>query len=352
MVFVLGSGLLAFLVAGLGLLACGLPAAWIPWLSASAPLLSAAGIALPVAGLVMAISGHDFTSDLRYVGRSLEQMLRQDQVGQSPGARTLDEVGRLTVAFDELRSHFQQTLAQEREARREAEAAEHYQTEFLRAVSHELRTPLNALLGFTDILLSQIDGPLTPSQREDLTIIRASGRHLLALFDDLLDLSAAASGQLSLHLRPVEVLPVLRGVRDELLGQLRDKPVDVRLEEDDSLPTIQADPKRLRQLLGNVAGNALRMTAEGHVTLRAQERDGFVCFEIEDTGPGLGDVAPAALFEEWGQGEGERRRTGGAGLGLSITRHLVELHGGRIRAHSEDDSGATFVICLPITGPT
>jgi len=352
MVMVISAGLLAFVVAGLGLVACGLPMAWIPWMSAAAPLLSAAVIALPVAGLTMAVSGHDFTSDLRYVGRSLEQMLRQDQVGPSPGVRTLDEVGRLTVAFDELRSHFQRTLAQERKARREAEVAEVYQTEFLRAISHELRTPLNALLGFTDILLSEIDGPLTESQREDLTIIRASGRHLLALFDDLLDLSAAASGRLSLRLETVDLSVVLRDVRDELLGQVRDKPVEVRLEIDRDLPPLRADPKRLRQLLGNVAGNALRMTAEGHVALRACVRDGFICVDVADTGPGLGDVPPAALFEEWGQAEGERRRTGGAGLGLAISRHLVELHGGRIRAHSDSGVGSTFVICLPFEGPT
>jgi len=351
MLLVLSSGLVAFGAAAVGLADFGLPSAWLPWLSASAPLLSAAAIALPVGGLMMAVSGHDLTSDLRHVGQALGHMLRDDQLGEAPAIRSLDEVGRLTQAFAELREHFRRVLAQARDARREAEEAEQYQAEFLRAVSHELRTPLNALLGFTEILLSEIDGPLSPSQREDLAIIRASGYHLLELFDDLLDLSAAASGRLSLRLQEVDVEKVILQVRSEVLGQVQDKPVAVRADVEANLPRVVADPKRLHQILGNLAGNALRMTAEGAVILRAWRSDETLCLEVEDTGPGLGDIRPEDLFVEWEQGEGERRRGAGAGLGLAITKHLVGLHGGRIHAHSVPGEGTTFVVHLPIAGP-
>jgi len=352
MLLVLSSGLVAFAAAGIGLAEVELPASWVPWLTAAAPLISAAAIALPVAGLMMAVSGLDFTADLRNVGQGLERMLREDEVGGAPGVRTLDEVGRLTQAFAELRAHFQVTLAQEREARLAAEEAEQYQEEFLRAVSHELRTPLNALLGFTEILLSEIDGPLSASQREDLGIIRASGYHLMGLFDDLLDLSAAASGRLALRVESVDVAQVIKRVRGELLGQVRDKPVAIRMEVEEHLPRLVADPKRLHQILGNLAGNALRMTAEGSVVLRALLRDETICLEVEDTGPGLGDIRPEHLFEEWHQGEEESRRGRGAGLGLAITKHLVDLHGGRISARSQPGQGTTFIVCLPLEGPS
>ena len=127
-------------------------------------------------------------------------------------------------------------------------------------MSHELRTPLNAVLGFADVLLEEIDGPLSDAQREDLEIIRNAGKHLVDLFNDVLDLSAAASGNLSLTRRLVQIQPILEVVARTLRGQLTDESVSISVKVPPNLPRVLGDPTRLRQVFANLVGNAVKFT--------------------------------------------------------------------------------------------
>ncbi len=304
-----------------------------------------AAAALLLGGLTMWISGCDFTDDLRFVNARIGAMVRDDAPVGSIPLRTLDELGSLVRSFETLRRDFGAVLERERELRRELERADAVKAEFLKAVSHELRTPLNSILGFADVLLAGIDGPLTEAQREDLAIIHSAGQHLLELFNDVFDLSAAVTDRLVLQPVRLKVGPLLEEVARELRGVRRDKPVRIVLDVDPDLPDVEADPKRLRQIITNLAGNALKFTDRGEVRLRARSAgDGWVGLEVVDTGPGIPEQVRDDIFIEFGQGPGRRR--GGAGLGLAIAKRLVDLHGGTLRLRSEVGRGSTFEVRL------
>jgi signal transduction histidine kinase len=218
----------------------------------------------------------------------------------------------------------------------------------MQTVSHELRTPLNSILGFTDVLWEEIDGPLNAAQKEDLAIIRNAGNHLMSLFNDVLDLSAAASGHLQLEFELVDVPALLEAVSSELGGLRRDRPVTVRSEAATGLPAVPADPKRLRQIVTNLGSNALKFTEQGEVVLGARLDGGWLRIEVRDTGPGIPPDEMSTVFEEFGQTVAEGKRRRGAGLGLAITRQLAELHGGEVSAESAPGEGSTFFVWLPL----
>ncbi len=309
--------------------------------------------ALVLGALTMWITGRDITDDLRFVDASIEAMVRDDAPGASIPLRSLDELGALVRSFEGLRRDFGAVLDRERELRRELERADAVKAEFLKAVSHELRTPLNAILGFADVLLEGIDGPLTDAQREDLEIVRSAGQHLLELFNDVFDLSAAVTGQLVLQPVRLKVGPVLEEVARELRGLRGDKPVRIVLDVEPGIPDVRADPKRLRQIVTNLASNALKFTERGEVRLRARaEDDHWLSLQVLDTGPGIPEGVRDEIFLEFGQGEGEAvaRRHGGAGLGLAISKRLTELHGGTLGLRSELGQGSVFEVRLPVWG--
>ncbi len=302
---------------------------------------------LCLAGLVAWVTSRHITGDVEYVTEGVGTMARRGTLRDPIPIRSLDEVGELTRRFEMLRSHFIGVLEREREARRRAEEADRYRTEFLTTVSHELRTPLNGILGFTDVLLNEIEGPLTTAQREDLQVIRASGAHLMRLFNDVLDLSAASSGHLRLDRGKVEVPPLLEGLAAELEGQTDGRSVAIRVQLGDDLPTVFADVDRLRRILTNLASNALKHTEQGEVVLAATADGDAVRFDVRDTGPGIPADQLPSLFEEFVQVGDERRRRGGAGLGLTISKQLAELHDGSLEVQSRVGEGSTFTVRIP-----
>lgn len=312
---------------------------------------AALGVALGAA-LAFAAS-RDFVGDLRFMALGVDALTRDDALTAVIPHRALDELGTLVRSFESLRQDFQHALYRERELRRDVERADAAKGAFLQAVSHELRNPLNSILGFADVLLSEIDGPLTAEQREDLRIIHTAGRHLVALFNDVLDLSAAASDLLRLERVDVDVGALLDEVAAELRGQRQGKRVEVKVEIERPLPTIRADPKRLRQIIENLGSNALKFTDEGEVCLGALTDGGRVIIRVRDTGVGISPEDRELIFAEFGQVvERQRsrrgRRGGGAGLGLAIAKTLAELHGGMISVASEPGVGSTFDVSLPI----
>lgn len=293
-----------------------------------------------------------FTSDVGDVARGVARLARQvdaRSVSQRPRAlpvRGFDELGSLLVAFDALQRELHGALRRERELHGQSRRVSRNNEEFLLAVSHELRTPLNAILGFAEVLLDEIDGPLDESQREDVRIIRSAGLHLRALFDDVLDLSAAASGHLRIERHAVSLEPLVRQVFAELAGQSK-AGVQLEVAVEGPLPPIVGDAKRLRQVVTNLAGNALKFTDEGFVraTLRATAR--HVVLDVEDTGVGMAPQALDKIFVEFDQ-LAPRQSRGGSGLGLAIAKELVELHGGDIVAESEEGEGSLFRVRLPL----
>ncbi|MEM7448065.1 MAG: ATP-binding protein [Myxococcota bacterium] len=262
--------------------------------------------------------------------------------------RSMDELGELAQQLESLRTRFIEGLAREREALQRAEEADRYKADFLTALSHELRTPLNAILGFADVLLNEIDGPISEGQREDLQIVKTAGVHLISLFNDVLDLSAATSGRLELVRQRVPLGPMLDETVALFAAQRGEKQRTLTIDRFPGLPDVDADPTRLRQILSNLTSNALKFTPEGSIVLRARPDRSWVLVEVQDTGVGIAPEEIPLIFQEFGQVRGESRRHRGTGLGLAITKQLVELHGGQVRVESRIGVGSTFSFSLPI----
>ena len=307
--------------------------------------------ALVLAAITAWLAGRDFSTDLLLVDDGLRAMIADDPPSPVSSIRTLDELGLLVHAFEDLRRSFEQALARESRLLREAETAEAMKGEFLQAVSHELRTPLNAILGFAEVLLGEIDGPLNPDQEQDLRIIRGAGEHLVALFNDVLDLSAAATDQLRLERTRVAPGAIVSQVAAELRGLRGSKNIDLVVEIEGDVPDLYADPKRLRQIVTNLGSNAIKFTDAGEVRLEVTRVEGAVEIRVSDTGIGIPEDALDRIFEEFDrfvESTPDRRRRGGAGLGLAIAKSLVELHGGWLQARSQVGVGSTFTVHLPI----
>jgi signal transduction histidine kinase len=300
------------------------------------------------AALVAFSLARDVHADVRFVRGRIVAMARakHQPTGKPVPVGSVDQVGLLTSAFNVLVERF---MAAERVYRQDLSGALAYDRDrsaFLAALSHELRTPLNAILGFTDVLLSEVDGPLVPEAKEALTIVRTSGGHLRALIGDVLDLSALESGELRLNLSQVDVFSIVTEVVRELRVTADAKGLDLVLSG--AGVEVHADEHRVRQIVSNVIGNAVTYTEAGHVFVRVDALPEEVSVRVTDTGPGIAEAEHEAIFQEYWQSSEARRRRAGTGLGLAITRRLAEMHGGRVELKSELGRGSTFRIILPI----
>ena len=304
-----------------------------------------------VAALVALSLARDVYADVTFVERRIAEMAQEsaDPAGKPVPVRSVDQVGLLAASFNVLVDRF---AAAEEAYRQDLTGAQNYDRErsaFLAALSHELRTPLNAILGFADVLLAEVDGPLSEDARESLSVIRSSGEHLRALIDDILDLSALESGELRLSSRAVDVYPIAQEVVREAGIAASAKGLTLELF---GKPAIAfADPRRVRQIIGNVVGNGIKFTSQGGVTVRVDPRDGGVSIAISDTGPGIASKDHEAIFREFFQTGEARRQRVGTGLGLAITRRLVQMHRGFIDLRSHLGKGSLFTIVLPSQAP-
>jgi len=217
-------------------------------------------------------------------------------------------------------------------------------------MSHELRTPLNSIIGYTELMLMGVS-EIDPETLEDVQAIYDNGKHLLRIINDILDLAKIEAGQMELEMEEVHIPALLDEVKTSNAGLLINKPVEILIEAEQDLPTVEADRVRLSQILNNLIGNAIKFTEEGNITLRAfgdTDDGGWVCLEVQDTGAGMSEEDLEEIFGRFKQGSSLTRRAEGTGLGLDITRHLVELHGGTIDVHSEPGKGSTFTVRLPV----
>jgi GAF domain-containing protein len=232
---------------------------------------------------------------------------------------------------------------------RQLEVASQHKSEFLANMSHELRTPLNAIIGFSEVLTDRMFGELNEKQEEYLKDIYASGTHLLSLINDILDLSKIEAGRMELELTDFHLPTAL----DNALMLVRERAgrrnIALQMSVDERLSEVQADERKIRQVVLNLLSNAIKFTPEGgRIEVGAVPRDGFVEVSVSDTGVGIAPEDQERVFEEFRQVGTAEKKAEGTGLGLTLCRKFVELHGGRIWVKSQVGVGSTFTFTIPV----
>lgn len=262
--------------------------------------------------------------------------------GVRTGARAL---GVLQQALLDLARATAAVSAERTEAERESER----KSQFLANMSHELRTPLNSVIGFSELLSSEIFGPLNEQQREYVQTVHGSAQHLLALVNDILDLSRIEAGRLVVSPEWTSLRGVIEAAKRSLAPLLRQLELTLDVDVPSSIPSVYADPVRTTQILFNLLSNAVKYSPAGKVIrLAARELGGGVVVSVSDEGPGIPTDKSDQLFREYGRLDVPANDgVPGTGLGLFLTKRLVELHGGEISVESEAGHGTTFSFTLP-----
>ena len=278
------------------------------------------------------------------------------QVEKSPPAQSEG------FAIFQTMSHLESVI----EARtRELNEANRFKSQFLANMSHEVRTPLNAIIGFSEMILEKIAGDLTPKQERYVGNILKSGKHLLTLINDVLDISKVEAGKMDIHFEKTSLKEVIQEVENTIRPLATKKRIDLLVDTSQVIPRIEADPKRIKQILYNLFSNAIKYTKEkGGVDVKliipkelpphilGESTIPYVELFISDTGIGIATEDHSKIFEEFQQLDNTyARKQEGTGLGLALTKKLVEMHHGKIWFESELGKGTTFYILLPERQP-
>jgi signal transduction histidine kinase len=280
---------------------------------------------------------------------------RQDDLGaladdlNRMAAGLQKSTAQLEQKVEERTRELQLALEQLAEKTRELQVASKHKSDFLANMSHELRTPLNAIIGFTQVLEQKLFGNVNDKQEEYLADIHSSANHLLALINDVLDISKVEAGQVELEKAPFSLREALeRGVSMVRERAVRNG-VQLTIVPDPQVEMVEADERRIRQVLFNLLSNAVKFTPEhGRVDVRSVQQNGEVLVSVADSGPGIALEDQERIFEEFQQTSLGAEQREGTGLGLALSRSLVELHGGHIWVESEPGKGSTFTFTLPV----
>ncbi|HEV3007867.1 MAG TPA: ATP-binding protein, partial [Burkholderiales bacterium] len=230
------------------------------------------------------------------------------------------------------------------------EVANKHKSEFLANMSHELRTPLNAIIGFSEVLSERMFGELNEKQADYLKDIHESGRHLLSLINDILDLSKIEAGRMELDISTFDLPTALANAMTLVRERAQRHGIALSLDVDQRLGAFQADERKFKQIVVNLLSNAVKFTPDGgRVDVSAKKYDGKVAVAVRDTGIGIAPQDHATVFEEFKQvARDYTKKAEGTGLGLTLTKRFVELHGGAIELQSAPGKGSTFTITLPL----
>jgi two-component system, NtrC family, sensor kinase len=274
--------------------------------------------------------------------------------------RTGDEIQGLAEGFNAMAGQLQQSYAgleqrvadrtrELQEKSRQLEIASQHKSQFLANMSHELRTPLNAVLGYAELMADGVYGDLSPKAQGVLGRIQANGKHLLGLINDVLDLSKIEAGQFTLAIEPYSVGAVVQSVIAATESLASNKGIRLGAEIAADLPAGSGDERRLTQVLLNIVGNAIKFTDQGEVVIAARGDGEMFELAVRDTGPGIAPEHQAKIFGEFQQvDDSSTREKGGTGLGLTISKKIVEMHGGAISVDSELGKGSIFRVRIPM----
>ncbi|MEA5594191.1 ATP-binding protein [Rivularia sp. UHCC 0363] len=261
----------------------------------------------------------------------------------------IDEVGQLATSFNSMAHQLHQSFESLEEKNNELERLDKLKDEFLANTSHELRTPLNGMIGISESMIDGATGEVTSLQQKNLLMIANSGHRLLELVNDILDFAKLKNQTIELQLKAVGIhslIDVVLAFSQSLLGG---KDLQLINSTPDDLPLAYADEHRLEQILYNIIGNSIKFTEGGRVEVFAQENQQQLVITISDTGIGIPPEKHQKIFESFEQADGSTAREyGGTGLGLAVTKQLVELHGGKIWVESEVGKGSSFSFTLPV----
>jgi two-component system, NtrC family, sensor kinase len=329
----------------------------------NASLLRAAG--LLVAALVVAVAAslvlaRRMTGPIEAI-RAGAAAIGAGELGRRIDLRTGDELEELAGEFDRMSERLQEsyaTLEQKVDARTRQLAEAHdalaraskNKSDFLANMSHELRTPLNAVIGFSEVLLEKMFGDVNERQAEYLRDISTSGKHLLALVNDILDLSKVEAGKMELQPSVFSVAETVESGTMIIRERATRRRIALTTDVDPDLPLVSADERKVKQVLFNLLSNAVKFTPEGGaIDVRARRLDGEIHVSVQDTGPGIAPEDQARIFEEFLQTRTGATTEGSTGLGLTLAKRFMELHGGRLWVVSELGKGSTFTFALPVT---
>ena len=248
------------------------------------------------------------------------------------------------------RKRMEETLM---EAKELAEASNVAKSRFLANMSHEIRTPLNAIIGFSDLLYDNFAGPLNEKQMKYAKNISVSGKHLLGIINDILDLSKAEAGKMELQYENIPVPGIVQEIVEVMRSSVSDRGITINTSIEDDVGMVEADSGKLKQILYNLVGNAGKFSIDGgNITIRCRIIEGFIHFEVEDEGIGIKEEDLQKLFKPFSQlDESTERKYEGTGLGLSLVKKLVELHGGDFWVKSEYGKYSIFGFSLPLQPP-
>jgi signal transduction histidine kinase len=307
----------------------------------SRALFVAVGLGSIILALLLGyVLSRSLTSPIRQMETRLEAIAAGDFSGHVEVSNR-DELGALATNLNRMNDDLGRLY-------QEVEAASRHKSEFLATMSHELRTPLNAIIGFSQVLKQEMYGPLNERQSEYVDDVLTSGQHLLNLINDILDLAKVEAGRMELQPTIFPLPPLLESAVSMIRERAARGGLEVVTQIDRSVGSIEGDERKIKQIVYNLLSNAVKFTAEGgRVSLSARATADHVEVAVKDTGVGIGAAEQAKVFEEFYQ-VGSAMSQEGTGLGLALTRRLVELHGGHIGLESAPGKGSTFTVTLPL----
>jgi len=304
-------------------------------------VLAFAGISLVLALVLGLALGFSIIRPIRAIGSRVERIAAGD-FSEHVRIDNRDELGALAANVDRMSDQLGRLYA-------DLAAANQHKSEFLSNMSHELRTPLNAIIGFSEVLLQRLFGELNEKQADYLQDILESGKHQLALVNDILDLSKVEAGRMELQLSTFSLRTAIENGITTLRETAGRGGVVLEVECDPRVDLIEADERKVRQVLLNLLSNAVKFTPKGGtVSVRTRARPDAVEISVDDTGVGIAPEDQGRIFEEFGQAKEGKSREGSTGLGLTLAKRFVELHGGAMSLRSAVGQGSTFTFTLPL----